>query len=281
MLASPLFTQQSPQFWAYVRLLSQELGYTDRQTKQVKTYSSPQMLEVLSAFSLSPSTLMDTPLGIGLESYFQYRANVLNTYVEPRLMKLDQVTQLFADLKMTLAPRCPLPMNKQSGPKKTYAYFTGIINMLIEANAGGLACDYAPRQLTVISQDRRLLHVMARQVDGCFTSVINPVALWEVKEYYHTTSFGSRIADGVYETLLDGFELQQVYQQTGIKIQHVLMVDAYETWWEKGRSYLCRLIDALHMGYVDEILFGLEVTERLPIIVPEWVHLAQTRSSPP
>ena len=32
------------------------------------------------------------------------------------------------------------------------------------------------------------------------------MALWEIKEYYYTTTFGSRVADGVYETLLDGLE---------------------------------------------------------------------------
>jgi hypothetical protein len=36
---------------------------------------------------------------------------------------------------------------------------------------------------------------------------VNPIAIWEIKEYYYTTTFGSRVADGVYETLLDGMEL--------------------------------------------------------------------------
>jgi hypothetical protein len=31
----------------------------------------------------------------------------------------------------------------------------------------------------------------------------------------------------------------------------------------------------LHMGYVDEVLFGREVTERLPKIVKDWVKLAK------
>jgi hypothetical protein len=38
------------------------------------------------------------------------------------------------------------------------------------------------------------------------------------------------------------------------------------------------MIDMLHMGYVDEVLFGSEVLERLPGIVKEWVSLAQKRS---
>jgi len=45
-----------------------------------------------------------------------------------------------------------------------------------------------------------------------------------------------------------------------IDIKHYLMVDAYETWWEMGRPYLCRMVDMLHMRYVDEILFGKELS---------------------
>ena len=44
------------------------------------------------------------------------------------------------------------------------------------------------------------------------------------------------------------------------------------TWWECGKSYLCRIIDMLSMGYVDEVLFGREVLTRLPALVPEWVR---------
>ena len=34
----------------------------------------------------------------------------------------------------------------------------------------------------------------------------------------------------------------------------------------------------LHMGYVDEVLFGAEVVERLPAIVTEWVRMERDRS---
>ena len=59
-------------------------------------------------------------------------------------------------------------------------------------------------------------------------------------------------------------ELEELFEHEKIKIKHYLMIDDYFTWWECGRSYLCRIIDMLHMGYVDEVLFGYEVIERLP-----------------
>lgn len=45
----------------------------------------------------------------------------------------------------------------------------------------------------------------------------------------------------------------------------------------------CRIFDMLHMGYVDEVLFGYEVVEELPRIVKEWVGRASghARDKPP
>ena len=72
-------------------------------------------------------------------------------------------------------------------------------------------------------------------------------------------------------------ELEELCEHEGVHVKHYLIVDAHYTWWDCGRSYLCRIIDMLHMGYVDEVLFGREVVERLPEIVREWVALAAKR----
>ena len=176
----------------------------------------------------------------------------------------------FERLRSELNPKCPLPMNKQKGDKKNYAFLTGMVNMLVESNIGGSACDYDPRTLTTVTQDSMPQRTLARRVDGAFPSVVNPVGIWEIKEYYYTTTFGSRVADGVYETLLDGMELEELEAASGRKVFHLLILDDHFTWWECGRSYLCRIIDMLHMGFVDEAIFGREVLTRLPEIVREW-----------
>ncbi len=123
------------------------------------------------------------------------------------------------------------------------------------------------------------MRTLARRVDGAFPDPINPIAVWEIKEYYYTTTFGSRVADGVYETLLDGMELEELREHEGIDVRHYLMTDAYFTWWDCGRSYLCRFVDMLHMGFVDEVLFGREVIEEMPRIVAEWVDLERNRQN--
>jgi hypothetical protein len=72
-------------------------------------------------------------------------------------------------------------------------------------------------------------------------------------------------------------ELEELREHEGIDIQHLLVIDSHYTWWGMGKSYLCRIIDMLNMGYVDEVLFGYEVVERLPDIVREWVSIAKAR----
>ncbi len=126
-------------------------------------------------------------------------------------------------------------------------------------------------ELTTFTKNGVAIRTLSRRVDGAFPSVVNPAAIWEIKEYYYTTTFGSRIADGVYETLVDGMELEELREHENIDCKHFLMVDAYDTWWNMGRSYLCRMIDMLHMGYVDEVLFGREVVDRLPKIAAGWL----------
>jgi hypothetical protein len=131
--------------------------------------------------------------------------------------------------------------------------------------------------LTIITEDNLPVRTLARRVDGAFPSSVNPIAIWEIKEYYYTTTFGSRVADGIYESLLDGLEMEELREHEDVDIKHYLIVDAHDTWWKQGKSYLCRIIDMLHMGYIDEVLFGREVIKRLPDLVSEWVDIYKSR----
>jgi len=283
MIPDSRFVKLPKQFWANIRTISEQLGYTKRGTGQVRIPHPSEIRQSFEVLGLSTSHLFHgdwklTPMGTSVLSYFEYRAHVLNSFVESHLMNSAEARRTFLKLKKDLCPHCPLPMNKQKGKKKSNAYLTCIVNMMIETNIGNLACDFDPRQLTTVTGESGPLRTMARRIDGAFPSAVNPIAIWEVKEYYYTTTFGSRVADGVYETLLDGMELEELREHEGIDIKHYLMIDSHYTWWTCGRSYLCRIVDMLHMGYVDEVLFGSEVIERLPEIVKEWKGIAERRS---
>lgn len=275
MKADPRFLTQTKEFWAHVRTISQEVGYTERGANSIKIPSLRAIRSEFERLGLSMAHIADeantlTAFGQRLMDYFSFRAAVLNGTAQGQFMKKESAEVEFNRLKTRLNPQCPLPMNKQKAEKKNYAFLTGMVNMLVEANIDGAPCDYDPRSLTTITHDGMPLRTLARRVDGAFPSVVNPIAIWEIKEYYYTTTFGSRVADGVYETLLDGMELEELETAAQRKIQHVLFIDDHFTWWECGRSYLCRMIDMLHMGYVDEVVFGREVLTRLPELARGW-----------
>lgn len=276
------FSSMPKSFWAAVRTVSQKVGYTVRGKGQVRVPTVSEIKDAFSGLKLDPDVIAKngtpTKLTNDLIAYYNYRADVLNNFVEQRLMDVDRARAEFDKLNSSLKPSCPIPMNKQKGTKRAPAYLTGIINMLVEANAEGLSCDYDPRELTTVTINGAPLRTLARRVDGAFPSAVNPIAVWEIKEYYYTTTFGSRVADGVYETLLDGMELEELFEHEHIKVLHYLMIDAHYTWWDCGKSYLCRIIDMLHMGYVDEVFFGYEVIERLPSLVKEWVEEQKNRT---
>lgn len=267
------FLGKPKSFWAAVRLLSQKVGYS--QGEEIIIPSMEDMVEAYAGMGFELSKLQaqgePTELAASLSDYFTERARVLMCEVEPKLMDAGEAKGLFEEMEEELKPTCPLPMNKQTGEKRAKAFLTGIVNMMVEKYSKGLPCDYDPRELTTVTREGAPLRTLARRVDGAFPSVVNPVAVWEIKEYYYTRTFGSRVAGGVYETLLDGMELEELRENEQIEVQHYLITDARYTWWECGKAYLCRMFDMLHMGYADEILFGREVVEEMPRIVTGWV----------
>lgn len=276
----PRFLNKPKSFWASVRSLSQQVGYSKRDTIVVP--SVKQMAAAFTKLGLDSTRIFHngapSNLANELHDYFKERARVLVNEVEPKLLNAEQAKALFEQTRAESDHNCPIPMNKQKGEKRAEAFLTALVNMMVERHAEGLPCDYDPRELTTITRGGEPLRTLARRVDGAFPSPINPVAIWEIKEYYYTTTFGSRVADGVYETLLDGMEIEELREHEGIDVKHYLMADAHFTWWKCGKAYLCRMFDMLHMGYADEILFGREVVEEMPRIVAEWVEIHRQRN---
>jgi len=265
---NPLFTNKSPEFWAAVKLVGQLIGYSDKNTNSVKIPDIDSISKKFTDKNLDPTYLIGTALGDQVIQYLKYRADILNTTVKQSLMNKVEAEQEFNNL-LALNPKCKLPQNKQKGDKRKPAFLTCIVNILLEHSLSGKECCYDPRMLTHFIKNSKPVSVMSRRVDGAYPSVTNPKAIWEIKEYYHTTTFGSRVADGIYETILDGTELNAV-RNHGFDITHILIIDDYNTWWVKGKSYLCRLIDALHEGHLSELIVGRQVLIRVPELAKTW-----------
>lgn len=266
--------------WADIKLISQQVGYTERGEGRIRIPTVKQIAAAYGEDGLRTDHLFNgkgepTADGQLVLEYFSYRANVLDAEVQHNLMDADQAKALFEEVRARVDPqgKIPLPMNKQKGEKKSFNYLTGLVILLISEALGDEECNFDPRTLTTITHDGMPLRTLSRRVDGAFPSPVNPIAIWEIKEYYFTTTFGSRVADGVYETLLDGLELEELNLIEKKKVLHYLIVDAKYTWWTQGKSYLCRMVDMLHMGYADEVIFGREVVARLPVLAKEWLAM--------
>lgn len=277
MIAFEEFRNMPADFWAFIKYVSENLGYAERGAG-VKVYSIAEIEKLcrwngISAHSGEIQAAAD---------YSYMRANLLNNFVERRLMTAERACAEFANweqLHRIRAYQCKLPLNKQKGAMRQVAFFTAIINILTEKtikeelNIKDLGFDDDPRSLMyVINNNNEIIGASSRRFDGAFPSIENPAIVWEIKEYYYATTFGSRVADGVYETQLDGFEFKEICERTGHKIYHVLFIDAYHTWWVQGKSYLCRLVDALNSGVVDEVIVGEEVFDRWPELLRDVIH---------
>jgi hypothetical protein len=282
MMPAKAFTQQSPDFWNLVKVVTKSCNgrpVVDNNRPAVPTHED--IARIFSNLGLNEAAIINqkgipTPLAQELQEYFVYRSDALRTQIEPNLMDFSQAQDLFEKLRVTHR-NCPLPMNKQKGAMKAHAYLTCAINLILEREIGTLNCDYDPRKLTTFTKNGAPFRTLSRRVDGAFPDAVNPVSIWEVKEYYYTTTFGSRVAGGVYETLLDGMELEEFSSELGVPTRHYLFIDAYYTWWVDGKSYLNRMVDMLHMGFVDEIIIGREVANALPATVKEMVAILNAR----
>ena len=263
------FTDRAPSFWALVRYVSEQLGYSKRRSKKCPN-AGLKRHDFADVQRLAHGVNVEDEVARRAHDYFEHRADEINDRVQHWLMDRDEAQETYQQL-LQHDPTCHLPQNKQRGKKSHPNYLNCIVNILTEHHLGSLNFIDNPGQLaTITDADERLIKTLSRRIDGAYPGLHDPGAIWEVKEYYGTTSFGSRVSGGVYETQLDGYELNEAERLVAHDIEHYLFVDDKRTWWGDGRSYLCRLVDAAHMGLVDEVIFGKEVLDRWPPIVESW-----------
>jgi hypothetical protein len=262
MHPDPRFTGQPPSFWALVKLASEGLGYSDRRVGTTPGNLRRHASADIAAFLARVGWEATEAEIEAAATYIAFRANLLESDVRPALMDKEQAATEYANL-FASAPewKSYQPLNKQG--RGGTNYLNAMVNLVVERELEGQDFNSNPRALIVITDGPRLRHVLPRQMDGAYPAVVNPEAVWEVKEYYGTTTFGSRVADGVYETRLDGTELE-LLRDEGYPTRNYLMADDYFTWWDCGRSYLCRIIDMLHEGLLTAVFFGRQVLTEWP-----------------
>jgi hypothetical protein len=106
MQANNLFLNLSPDFWANVKLLSQHIGYTQRNNKgKDSLIKIPNLSEIKNAYKelsldeLALTSKKDDKILIDqLLKYFEYRANVLNDVISKNLMNKIEADSKFKEL---------------------------------------------------------------------------------------------------------------------------------------------------------------------------------------
>src|SRR3972149_7310302 len=94
------FLNLPKKFWASVRLISQEVGYTEKSTNQIKVPVLDEITSKLAKFNIDIPRLLSQLTESGnfsriLQEYFSYRANIINTFVEPHLMTVAEARKVF------------------------------------------------------------------------------------------------------------------------------------------------------------------------------------------
>jgi len=121
----------------------------------------------------------------------------------------------------------------------------------------GVTIDDDPQKRCAWCQNNEL-HVTARNLDGAVPGLINPYAIWEIKEYWGKTKGGSKMSDAVYECQLVGHELLDYSARSGQNIHHIVFLDGKEQWGHR-KSDLKRFLDLLNQGLIDHLIVGKEV----------------------
>lgn len=141
----------------------------------------------------------------------------------------------------------------------------------------GLLVNVNPqKRATHISESH--LWTSPRRLDGALPSLLNPVGLWEIKEYWGGTSGGSKMSDAIYECQLVGTEMRMLWDHGGPYIRHYAILDGLQQWTVR-KSDLRRAVDLLCSGLLDELLVGQEILQEWPRIVRELCALVS--SEPP
>ena len=191
MLPNKKFLDLDLEFWANIKLLDQRLGYTVRKTKKypITSFLVPTPKQIIDVFldeKLDYTRLVNenefTPFGKAIQEYMMYRGEALTNHVEQNLMNKDQAKNLFTKTKQELNPKCPLPLNKQTEDKKDFAFLTGLVNMLIEANIGSFDCNFDPHELTAITIDNFPV------IESSVTSTVDPVVADNWRDSFFLTA---------------------------------------------------------------------------------------------
>jgi hypothetical protein len=255
-------------FWYAVRMLLDVLGGRRTATSED---------EVLQALINA-----DTDAADGLLEYLEERPEMPKRLAEYLIYRSEQAVRLEETLLRTeeeaiadLNTLGEIELQRYGTQSADHHQSSKVLVATVEA-VTRLACaesgtpfDASPQSRTaVIGRDH--IWVSPRRLDGALPGLLNPIAIWEIKEYWGLTGGGSKMSDAIYECQLVGQELRAFEDLHQIHVSHYVFLDG-RAQWASRRSDLRRAVDLLCMGFINELLVGREVLSEWPRVVAELI----------
>ena len=176
----------------------------------------------------------------------------------------DQALADFAELSSEVVKRYGTQSTDHHQSSKVMVQTVAVLTEAVCLDEG-LDVDVDPqKRATIVSESH--IWTSPRRLDGALPSLLNPVGLWEIKEYWGGTSGGSKMSDAIYECQLVGEELRTFEDTGGPRVQHYAILDGARQ-WSSRQADMRRAVDLLCSGLLDELLVGSEVMEDWPGIV--------------
>ncbi len=190
-----------------------------------------------------------------LSAYLEFRSTLWDT--RGKMLRTEAEANAFCVKAFKESPKTTQTKNQSHHQSSKAMVLT--TTRLAEAicKEYGLTIDANP-QTRCLWLVQHKLHVTARNVDGAIPTLLNPILIWEIKEYWGITSGGSKMSDAVYECALVGRELRDFEKRTGLHVDHAVLLDGKDQ-WRSRRSDLLRFCDLHYQGLVDTLIIGREI----------------------
>lgn len=245
------------EFWTLLRYF-RSLRLRDKQRDKwiAKLRESTQLPEQESSIPIRPESI-DL-----LEAYILESEQLL-TDARRLLRTEDEAKEFCVTQNLLIGSTNTSNKTHHQSSKALVAAVSGIAEKVCIPKEIPLNTDPQRRAVWLSEQN---LHVSARNLDGAIPSLNNPIAIWEIKEYWGKTKGGSKMSDAVYECQLVGLELRMFEKSGASSISHIVFLDGKDQ-WESRKSDLLRFIDLHQQGLIDHLLIGKEVeSEWMPLV---------------
>ena len=255
-------------FWHVARMLLDVLGGRRTATSGDAVLSALRSADTDSARGLLDYLRSRPELPDRLAEYLVYRAEQ-GERIENELLRTEE--QALADL----AQLGDIEIQRYGTQSADHHQSSKVLVATVEALTrltcaeSGMAFDANPQsRAVVVAEDH--IWVSPRRLDGALPGLLNPAAIWEIKEYWGVTGGGSKMSDAIYECQLVGQELRSFEDLHGIHVNHYVFLDG-RAQWSARRADLRRAIDLLSSGLINELIVGREVLTEWPRVVRELV----------